>query len=89
MPPARPLRSELGIEALEALDARVARMLAPLPDPDGPDWRPAHHAVLVEAAALRRRRWATGANAEPGHDLLVHPEAVVEVARILRSVGVD
>jgi hypothetical protein len=89
VPHRRQQPAELGAEALEAMDARIARMLAPLPAPDSPDWTPAHHAVLVEAAALRRRRWATGANAEPGHDLLVHPEAVVEVARILRSVGVD
>ena len=52
---------ELGAEALEAMDARIARMLAPLPDPDSPDWTPAHHAVLVEAAALNRRRWAHSA----------------------------
>ena len=71
------------------VDARIARMLAPLPDPDSPDWTPAHHAVLVEAAALTRARWAANANADPGHDLLADPEAVVEVARILRSVGVD
>jgi len=89
MPRPRHHPSELGAEAREALEARVARMLAPLPDPDGPNWRPAHHAVLVEAAALHRRRWATGANTEPGHDLLADPEAVVEVARILRSVEVD
>ena len=89
VPHPRHHQAELGAEELEAMDARIARMLASLPDPDTPDWTPAHHAVLVEAAALRRRRWATGANADPGHDLLVHPDAVVEVARILRSVGVD
>jgi hypothetical protein len=81
--------AELGAEALEAMDARIARMLALLPAPDSPDWTPTHHAVLVEAAALHRRRWVTGANAEPGHDLLADPETVVQVARILRSVGVD
>ena len=81
-------RPELGAEALEAMDARIARMLAPLPDPDSPDWTPAHHAVLVEAAALNRRRWAASAGAEPGHDLLADPEAVVQVARILREAGV-
>ena len=79
---------ELGAEALEAVDARIARMLAPLPDPDSPDWSPAHHAVLVEAAALNRRRRAQRADAEPGHDLLADPEAVVQVARILREAGV-
>ena len=51
---------ELGAEALEAC---VARMLAPLPDPDSPDWSPAHHAILAEAAALNRRRWAASAGA--------------------------
>ena len=79
---------ELGAEALEALDARIAQMLAPLPAPDSLDWTPAHHAVLVEAAGLNRRRWAPGAGAEPGHDLLADPGAVVEVARILREAGV-
>ena len=79
---------ELGAEALEAMDACIARMLAPLPDPDSPDWTPAHHAVLVEAAALKRCLWATSAGAEPGHDLLAAPDAVVEVARILREAGV-
>jgi hypothetical protein len=89
VPPPRPPPPERGAEALEALEARVARMLAPLPDPDGPDWRPAHHAVLVEAAALHRRRWASSAgDQERGHDLLADPEAVVQVARILRDVGV-
>jgi hypothetical protein len=88
VPPARPLRSELGIEALEVLDARVARMLAPLPDPDTPDWTPAHHAVLVEAAALKRRQWAASAGAESGHDLLAEPGVVVQVARIVREAGV-
>jgi hypothetical protein len=63
-------------------------MLAPLPDPDTPDWTPAHHAVLAEVAALNRRRWAPNAGAEPGHDLLVDPEVVVQVARILRKAGV-
>ncbi len=77
--------AELGAEAL---DARVARMLAPLPDPDSPDWSPAHHAILAEAAALNRRRWAPSAGAEPGHDLMADPEVVVQVARILRGVGV-
>jgi hypothetical protein len=89
VPPPQPLPPELGSEALQAIDARVARMLAPLPDPDGPDWRPAHHAVLVAAAALNRRRWASSAgDEEHGHDLLADPEAVVQVARILRDVGV-
>jgi hypothetical protein len=77
---------ELGGEALEA---RIAQMLAPLPAPDSPDWTPQHHAVLVEAAALRRRRWATDEDAQPGHDLLADAEAVVKVARILRAVGID
>ncbi len=80
--------AELGAEELEAMDARIARMLAPLPDPDTPDWTPVHHAVLVEAAALKRRRWATSAGAEPGHDLLADPEVVVQVVRILRDAGV-
>jgi hypothetical protein len=45
--------------------------------------------VLVEAAALNRRRWASSAgDEERGHDLLADPEAVVQVARILRDVGV-
>ena len=79
---------ELGAEALEAMDARIARMLAPLPDPDTPDWTPAHHAALTEAAALHRRRWAPSAGAERGHDLAADPEVVVEVARILREAGV-
>jgi hypothetical protein len=79
---------ELGTDALEAMDARIARMLAPLPDPDSPDWSPAHHAILAEAAALNRRRWAPSAGAEPGHDLMADPEVVVQVARILRGVGV-
>ncbi len=78
---------KLGAEALEAMDARVARMLAPLPDPDTPDWTPAHHAVLVEAAGLNRRRWVPGTRAELGHDLLADPQAVLEVARILREAG--
>jgi hypothetical protein len=84
-----PLRQapELGAEELEAIDARIAQMLAPLPAPDSPDWTPAHHAVLVEAAGLNRRRWVPGAGAEPGHDLLADPQAVVEVARILREAG--
>ena len=81
--------AEFGAEELEATDARIARMLAPLPDPDTPDWTPAHHAVLVEAAALNRSRWVLGAGAEPGHDLLADPKAVVEVARILREAGVS
>jgi hypothetical protein len=63
-------------------------MLAPLPDPDSPDWTPEHHTVLVEAAAMKRRQWAASAGAEPGHDLLADPEAVVQVARILREAGV-
>ena len=79
---------ELGVEALEAMDARIARMLAPLPDPDTPDWTPAHHAVLVEAATLHRRRWAPSAGAERGYDLAADPEVVVEVTRILREAGV-
>ena len=85
-----PLRQppELGAEELEAIDARVARMLAPLPDPDTPDWTPAHHAVLAEAAALHRRRWAPSAGAEPGHDLLADPDAMIEMARILRAAEV-
>ena len=57
MPPPQHQPAELGAEALEAMDARIARMLAPLPDPDSPDWTPTHHAVLAEAAALNRRRW--------------------------------
>jgi hypothetical protein len=80
--------SELRAEALEAMDARIARMLAPLPDPDSPDWTPAHHAVLAEAAALKRRQWAASAGAESGHDLLAEPGVVVQVARILREAGV-
>jgi hypothetical protein len=80
--------AELGAEELQAMDARIARMLAPLPDPDTPDWTPAHHAVLAEAAALHRRRWAPSAGAERGHDLAADPEVVVEVARILRKAGV-
>ena len=80
---------ELGGEALDAPEARIARMLAPLPAPDSPDWTPAHHAVLVEAAALHRRRWAAGRNSQPGHDLLADPGTVVQVARILRAVGID
>jgi hypothetical protein len=81
--------SELGGQALEAVDACIAQMLAPLPAPDSPDWTPAHHAVLAEAAALHRRRWAPSAGAEEGgHDLLADPAAVVEVARILREAGV-
>ena len=79
---------ELGAEALEAMDARIARMLAPLPDPDTPDWTPVHHVVLAEAAALHRRRWAPSAGAERGHDLAADPEVVVAVARILREAGV-
>ena len=63
-------------------------MLAPVPDPDTPDWRPKHHAVPTEAAALHRRRWAPSAGAEPGHDLLADPDAMVEVARILRAAEV-
>ena len=70
------------------MDARIARMLAPLPDPDTPDWTPAHHALLAEAAALNRRRWAPSAGVEPGHDLLADPGVAVQVARILREAGV-
>ena len=70
------------------MDVRIARMLAPLPDPDTPDWTRAHHAVLAEAATLNRRRWAPSAGAEHGHDLTADPAAVVEVARILREAGV-
>ena len=88
MPHPRHRPPEFGSEALEAMDARVARMLAPLPDPDSPDWTPAHHAVLVEAAALKRRQWTASASIEYGHDLLADPEAVIEVARILREAGV-
>ena len=88
MPPPRHHLVEFGAEALEAMDARIARMLAPLPDPDTPDWTLAHHAVLVEAAALHRRRWAPSAGAERGHDLTADPAAVVKVARILREAGV-
>ncbi len=88
MPRPRPPPAELGAEALQVLDARIAQMLAPLPDPDTPDWTPAHYAVLVEAAALHRRRWALRASAEPGHDLLVDPQVVVKVARILQKAGV-
>jgi len=80
--------AELGAEALVEVDARIAWMLAPLPDPDTPDWTPAHHAVLVEAAGLNRRRWVLGAGAESGHDLTADPAAVVKVARILREAGV-
>ena len=79
---------ELGAEALEAMNARIARMLAPLPAPDSPNWTPAHHAVLVEAAGLNRRRWAPSAGKEHGHDLLADPDVVVQVARILREAGV-
>ena len=88
VPHPRPPPPELGAAALEAMDARIARMLAPLPDPDTPDWTPAHHAVLAEAAVLHRRRWAPSAGAERGHDLAADPEVVVEVARILREAGV-
>jgi hypothetical protein len=80
--------AELGGQALEAVDACIAQMLAPLPAPDSPDWTPAHHAILVEAAALTRRRWVQHADAQPGHDLLADPEAVVQVSRILREAGV-
>ena len=88
MPPPRHRLVEFGAEELEAMDARIARMLAPLPDPDTPDWTPAHHAVLAEAAVLHRRRWAPSAGTERGHDLTADPAAVVEVARILREAGV-
>jgi hypothetical protein len=62
-------------------------MLALLPAPDSPDWTPAHHAVLAEAAALNRRRWAQAGDVGPGHDLLADPGVVVQVARILREAG--
>ena len=88
LPHARHHPPELGAEALVEVDACIARMLTPLPDPDTPDWTPARHAVLVEAAALKRRQWAVSAGAEPGHDLLAEPEVVVQVARILREAGV-
>ncbi len=88
MPRPRDHPTELGAEALQVMDARVTRMLAPVPDPDTPDWRPMHHAVLTEDAALPRRRWAPSAGAEPGHDLLADPDAMVEVARILRAAEV-
>ena len=88
VPHARHWPAELRAEELEAMDIRVARMLAPLPDPDTPDWTPAHHVVLAEAAALHRRRWAPSAGAERGHDLIADPEVAVEVARILREAGV-
>ena len=78
---------ELASEALQVLEARIARMLAPLPAPDSPDWTPAHHAALAEAAALHRRRWGISAGAGPGHDLLADPGVVREVARILREAG--
>ena len=78
---------KLGAEAVEATNARIARMLAPLPDPDSPDWTPAHHAVLADAA-LHRRRCAPSAGAERGHDLAADPDAMVEVARILRAAEV-
>ena len=81
-------RMTLGPKSWRELDARVARMLAPLPDPDTPDWTPGHHAILAEAAALNRHRRAQAADAQPGHDLLADPGAVVEVARILREAGV-
>ena len=80
--------AELGAEALVEVDARIAWMLAPLPDPDTPDWTPAHHAVLVEAAALKRRQRAASAGTASGHDLLAEPGVVVQVARILREAGV-
>ncbi len=80
--------AEFRAEELEALDARIARMLAPLPDPDSPDWTPAHHAALADAAALHLRRWAPSAGSERGHDLAADLEVVVEVARILREAGV-
>jgi hypothetical protein len=87
VPRPRPHPPELGAEAREAVDACIAQMLAPLPAPDSPDWTPAHHAILVEAAALTRRRWVQHADAQPGHDLLADPEAVVQVSRILREAG--
>ena len=88
MPRPRHRLAEFGAEELKAMDARIARMLAPLPDPDTPDWTPAHHAALAEAAALHRRRWAPSAGAERGHDLLADPGIAVQVARILREAGV-
>ena len=88
MPHPRDHLLELGAEALEAMEAYVARMLAPMPDPDSSDWSPAHHAILAEAAALNRRRWAPSAGTEPGHDLLADPGVAVQVARILREAGV-
>ena len=88
LPHQRHQPAALGAEELEAMDVRIARMLAPLPDPDTPDWTRAHHAVLAEAATLNRRRWAPSAGAEHGHDLTADPAAVVEVARILREAGV-
>ena len=88
LPHPRHYPPELGADALEAMDARIARMLAPLPAPDSPDWTSVHHAVLAEAAALHRRRWASSAGAEPGHDLLADPGVAVQVARILREAGV-
>jgi hypothetical protein len=88
VPHARPHPPELGAEALEALDACIARMLATLPAPDSADWTPAHHAVLVEAATLSRRRRAQRPHPEPGHDLAADPEVVVEVGRVLREAGV-
>src|SRR4051812_26781525 len=63
VPQPRHQTAELGAEALDALDARIERMLAPLPAPDSPDWTPARHAILAEAAALTRRRWAQHADA--------------------------
>ncbi len=45
-------------------------------------------ATLGRAAALHRRRGAQQGGAEPGHDLLADPEAVVAVARTLREAGV-
>ena len=88
MPHPQHTPAELGAEELETMDACIAQMLAPLPDPDTPDWTPAHHAVLAEAAALHGRRRAPSAGAERGHDLTADPAAVVKVARILREAGV-
>ena len=82
--PAPGLPAEVG----GAIDARIIDLLRGLPDSDSPTWGPEHHAVLAEAAALHRRRWAPSAGAERGHDLAADPEVVVEVARILRKAGV-
>ena len=85
--PPRPA-PELPAGMTGAIDARVVGLLHGLPDPDSPTWGPEHHTVLAEAAALNRRRWASSAGAVRGHDLMADPEAVVQVARILRQAGV-